>query len=104
WYEDDWLRNAFFAYLSRTGKINAELQTLKKDQYVETDWAALAKANPAAVRFVAEAELWQSHFEQGSPALGALAMAYPAEAGVGKEASSVYRSLAYFNPKNAKKP
>src|SRR5262249_47122288 len=101
WYEDESLRNMFFEYLSRSGKLEAELEQLKKDQHVaQSGWIAVARANPAAARFAAEAELWKSHYEQAAPALGAVAGMYPADLGVGREASSVYRSLAYFKPRN----
>ncbi len=39
-----------------------------------------------------------SHFEQSAPLLGSLAGDYPADAEIGNQASSVYRSLAYFDP------
>ena len=100
WFEDSALRAQFFEYLARTGKLQAELAELKLNQRGEGEWAPAAQANPAAVRFTAEAELWRSHFEDGAPALGALAALYPAEVSLGREASSVYRSLAYFNPGN----
>src|SRR5215471_5816435 len=101
WYEDQSLRNMFFENLSRTGRLAAELQQLKKDQNVgQAGWAEVARTNPAAARFAAEAELWNSHYEEAAPALGAVASLYPADLPVGREASSVYRSLAYFKPAN----
>ena len=54
--------------------------------------------NPAAADFLAYADLWRSHFEESAPVLKALAAQYPAEAEIGHTASSVYRSLAYFEP------
>jgi tetratricopeptide (TPR) repeat protein len=101
WFEDATLRSQFFEYLSRTGKLESELAELKLNEHGRPgEWMSVAEANPAAVRFAAEAELWRSHFEDGAPALGALAALYPAEPSLGREASSVYRSLAYFNPGN----
>ncbi|HEY6249180.1 MAG TPA: hypothetical protein VI685_04420 [Candidatus Angelobacter sp.] len=101
WFEDERLRDMFFEYLSRTGKLKTELEQLDKQEHVgQSTWPEVAKANPAAARFLAEAELWQSHFEKAAPALGAIAGLYPAEAEIGREASSVYRSLAYFKPIN----
>jgi len=100
WYEDESLRNMFFEYLSRTGRLEDELRAIKHENAGESGWPAVAKANPAAVRFEAEAELWRSHFEQAAPALRAVANLYPADNAVGREASSVYRSLAYFRPRN----
>jgi hypothetical protein len=101
WFEDDGLRGQFFEFLSRTGKLEAELQAIKSTTTApQTDWSAQAKANPAAVRFVAEAQLWRSHFEEGAPVIAAVSLQYPADADLGERASSVYRSLAYFDPKD----
>ncbi len=54
--------------------------------------------NPAAGEFLAQAELWRSHFEQAAPVLNALAGEYPADFDTARTASSVDRSLAYFEP------
>src|SRR6266481_2306548 len=99
WFEDERLRSQFFEFLSRTGKLETELQALKSGT-AQGDWPAQAQANPAAVRFVAEAELWRSHFEAGAPVIAAVAAQYPADVDLGRRASSIYRSLAYFEPKN----
>ncbi|HET6843685.1 MAG TPA: hypothetical protein VFK06_18695 [Candidatus Angelobacter sp.] len=98
WFEDEDLRSRFFEFLSRTGKLESELQALQSAS-VQGDWTNQAKANPAATRFVAEAELWRSHFEAGAPVIAAVAAQYPADAEIGRRASSIYRSLAYFDPK-----
>ncbi|HEU4416167.1 MAG TPA: hypothetical protein VFT65_15370, partial [Candidatus Angelobacter sp.] len=98
WFADEDLRGRFFEYLSRTGKLDAELQALHTNAE-NADWPAQAKENPAKVRFLAEAELWRSHFESAAPVIAAVARQYPADAGLGERASSVYRSLAYFDPR-----
>jgi Tfp pilus assembly protein PilF len=90
WFESSDLRDQFFDYLQRTNKLDAELAALQ--QLVPAD---ARQQNPAAMREIAEADLWQSHFEQSAPLLGKLAAAYPAEVELGTEASSVFRSLAY---------
>ncbi|PYP91831.1 MAG: hypothetical protein DMG65_05885 [Candidatus Angelobacter sp. Gp1-AA117] len=101
WIEDSGMRNMLFEHLSRTGKLQAELSQLKAEQSSSAaQWPDIASKNPAAARFMAEAALWQSHFEEAAPALGAMAALYPAEKEIGREASSVYRSLAYFNSRN----
>ena len=101
WFEDDELRAEFFEYLASSGKLEAELQTLRTARPAsQPDWASQAKSNPAAVRFIAEAELWRSHFEVGAPVIAAVAAQYPADAGMGERAASVYRSLAYFDPRD----
>jgi tetratricopeptide (TPR) repeat protein len=94
WFEDAMLRNRFFEYLSRGGKLQAELSAIHD---VAPDAASWGK-NPAAAHFLAYANLWRSHFEDSAPVLKSLAAQYPAEPEIASVASSVYRSLAYFEP------
>jgi tetratricopeptide (TPR) repeat protein len=96
WFEATDLRNQFFDYLSRTGKLDSELAQLQ--QLVPVP--AQQQQNPAATLELAEADLWQSHFEDSAPLLASLARAYPADTTLGDQASSVFRSLAYFDPAN----
>ncbi len=104
WPEDRNLRSWFFEYLSKNGMLESELAELQtKPGAKPEEWVAAAQANPAAVRFAAEAELWRSHFEDSAAPLGAVAALYPTDVSLGREASSVYRSLAFFNPKNTEK-
>jgi tetratricopeptide (TPR) repeat protein len=100
WFQDEDLRNRYFEYLSRSGKLEAELLGLKSAAGGNPDWTAQAASNPAGTRLIAEAELWRSHFEAGAPVLAAVARQYPADFKLGERASSVYRSLAYFNPQD----
>jgi cellulose synthase operon protein C len=86
WYYDDGLRAQFFQLLSSEGRLDAEVQSAaagKQD----------AKVNPAAVRFVAEAEAWRTHFEDAAPGLEAVAALYPADAGLAGRAAKLDRSL-----------
>jgi cellulose synthase operon protein C len=100
WFQDQNLRNEFFEYLSRTHKLDSAMATLRNQnaEAAKDDWTALATHNPAAARFLLESDMWQSHFEECAPIAGALASNYPAEPEIGSDASSLYRSLAYFNP------
>ncbi len=102
WFEDDGLRAEYFEFLSRTNQLDEALQALRtaNPDIGEGKWQQAAQSNPAAVRMFAEAELWRSHFENGMPALGALAAEFPADRDLGAEASAVYRSLAYFDGQN----
>ena len=93
WFEETALRNQFFEYLSRTGKLESELGALRQSAPDAASW----DNNPAAANFIACANLWQSHFEESAPVLKSLAAQYPAEPEIAHVASSVYRSLAYFN-------
>ncbi len=101
WFTDPTMRSQFFEYLSRTGRLEAELEALNPAGG-NPDWEAQAASNPAAARFFAEAELWRSHFEAAAPAIAVVAGQYLADAEVGERASSVYRSLAYFDPRNTR--
>jgi hypothetical protein len=102
WWESESLRTGFFDYLSRTGKLDAELAQLQKivaDPKSGPDGAN----NPAAARELAVVYLWGSHFEQSAPLLGTLAQAYPADAELGAQTVSVFRSLAYFDASDTAK-
>ena len=100
WFETPDLRSEYFEYLSATGKLEAELSTLQASESASATlpWPEIAKANPASTQFVAQANLWRSHFEDAAPVLEALAAEYPADAELGRTASSVFRSLAYLDP------
>jgi predicted Zn-dependent protease len=100
WFEEDDLRSEFFELLSRTNQLEAEFSALRRDTPTaqKQQWSELAQQNPAAARFVAEANLWKSNFEESAPVLKALAEQYPADIEIGRATSSVHRSLAYFDP------
>lgn len=112
WFYSSDLRSRFFAYLSRTGNLNSEMETLGASPvepptgHVQLPagqpdrWAKLASSNPAAAEFIAEGETWESHFEQAAPIMRALATEYPAQESLNSRAASVYRSLAAFQPKD----
>lgn len=93
WSDADDLRREFFDYLSSNGKLDAELAQLRSLLPGSNEQAE----NPAAARELAEAEMWQSHFEASTPLFNALAEAYPTDSGIGTEASSLDRSLAYYD-------
>jgi Flp pilus assembly protein TadD/predicted Zn-dependent protease len=104
WFESDDLRAEFFEDLSRKGRLETELAALENNTPTgeQHNWPGEAASNPVAARFVAEAELWQSHFETAAPVVDAVAAQYPADVELGTRASSLYRSLAYFEPKDTK--
>jgi tetratricopeptide (TPR) repeat protein len=105
WAESADLRDELFELLSSSGRLDAQLEALKQQapEIGNADWAALAHSNPAAERFWVESCLWQSRFEEGVGAADALAAEYPADEGLGRQASSLYRSLAYFHPEDTDK-
>ena len=93
WFEEAGLRNQFFEFLSRSGKLDSELQSLRESAPDAASW----EKNPAAADFLANANLWRSQYEESAPMLKSLAAQYPAEPEIAQTASSVFRSLAYFD-------
>jgi Flp pilus assembly protein TadD len=102
WFEDPGLRNEYFEYLSYSRQLEHELNALRQSapKPDTPDWAEFVGKNPAAATELAEAEIWRSHFEDSAPVLKTLAEVYPAEQQLDRNASSVFRSLAYFDPAN----
>ena len=100
WFEEPDLRNRFFEFLTRTGRLDAELKSLRQGAPSEGKerWGEFVEKNPAAGNYLTQANLWRSHFEESAPVLQALADVYPADAELGQTASSVFRSLSYFDP------
>ena len=105
WAEATDLRNDLLQRLSCTGKLASTLASLNSEapEISKGDWAGLTKRNPAAGRLWVEANLWQSHYEQAVDEAGELARAYPADGTVTDEATSLYRSFAYFHPEDTDK-
>jgi predicted Zn-dependent protease len=99
WFEEENLRNQFFEFLSSRGRLEAELSALQQSEPKDEKgaWGDFVRNNPAGGNYLAEAGLWRSHFEESAPVLKALAGEYPAEMELDRKASSVYRSLAYFD-------
>jgi Flp pilus assembly protein TadD len=100
WFYDADQRNQFFAELSRTGQLQTELQALRPAQADADSWSSAAKMNPAAARFVGEAEAWGSRYEAAAAPLRALIAQYPADVELGQRVASLHRSLAAFDPGN----
>ncbi|HKE07705.1 MAG TPA: hypothetical protein VKB48_07725 [Candidatus Acidoferrum sp.] len=99
WFEDAQLRNEYFERLSSSSQLERELYALRLGTAGTgaPNWSDAAKNNPAAVTEFAAAQVWRSHFEESAPALQSLAELYPVERELAREASSVFRSLAYFD-------
>jgi tetratricopeptide (TPR) repeat protein len=93
WYYDDQLRARLFELLAKQGKLETELAAVRSAK-------AASAANPAAARFVAEAEAWRSHFESAAAPLRTLATEFPGDAGLVTRAASTYRSLAAYDAHN----
>ena len=105
WAEAPDLRDELFELLSKSGRLDAQLEALRQEapEIGKGDWNGLAQSNPAAERFWLESCLWQSHFEDGVGAAEALAAEYPADEMLGGQAASLERSLAYFHPEDTDK-
>jgi cellulose synthase operon protein C len=101
WFEETDMRSQFFEYLSAKGELESELQSLRpvgSQTPGKSSWDEVVRSNPATGEFVAQAELWRSHFEDSAPMLRALAAQYPADPETTQTAAAVFRSLAYFEP------
>jgi Tfp pilus assembly protein PilF/TolA-binding protein len=98
WFEEPDLRSTFFEFLSYSGKLDAELSSLRQEAPAGGRWPEFVAKNPAAGEYLAQGDLWRSHYEESAPVLQALAEEYPAADELGRTASSVFRSLAYFDP------
>jgi cellulose synthase operon protein C len=96
WFEQEDWRNRYFSYLSASGQLRAELVSLEREAQAEGA-QGFAQKNPAAGDYLAQAELWESHYEESAPLLRELAGEYPADPEAAHTASSVFRSLAYFD-------
>ena len=99
WFEEADLRNQFFEFLTSSGKLGYELGAVEQNAPAggKGSWEEFVRNNPATGNFLAQADLWRSHFEESALVLKALAEEYPAEVELDRTASSVYRSLAYFD-------
>ena len=102
WFEEADLRSEFFEYLSSRGQLDSEMNGLRQNASPSDkgQWDRFVGTNPAAGEFLAQADLWRSHFEDSAPVLQALAEQYPADFETGRTASAVFRSLAYFEPED----
>ncbi len=96
WHHDAALRDQFFAYLSRTGKLDAELAALRTANPATP--VELVKSNPAALYWMAEAEAWRSHFETAAPMLLVMAEELPADFDIAGRTVAMHRSLSAFDP------
>lgn len=85
WFEADDLRSRFFALLSRTNRLQAELDGIRR------------LSNPVATRLLAEGEIWRTHYEDAAAPLQSLATQLPADEPIDVRAASLHRSLGQFD-------
>jgi hypothetical protein len=102
WFYDAQFRAMLFEGLSRQGRLYPELAEIRAANpgIVNRQFDQALASNPAAVQFVEEAEAWLSHFEVAAPAARSLATAYPGRREFTRKASSLYRSLAAYDPRD----
>jgi tetratricopeptide (TPR) repeat protein len=101
WWQSPELTTEFLGFLSRTGKLQTELQELGAPSLPTASSSVRVgstSTNPAALREQAEIQIFISHFEAAAPLLGQVADQYPADPDTGDTAISLYRSLAYLDP------
>ncbi len=104
WWASPDLQTQFLTYLSRTGKLQAEVDSLHAMGAEAFDPGAKADpkgSDPAALREMGEIEVFTSHFEVAVDSIGPVARLYPADSDLGDQAISLYRSLAYLDPTQA---
>ncbi|MCX6637758.1 MAG: hypothetical protein NT090_22105, partial [Acidobacteria bacterium] len=90
WFYDAGLRARFFEFLSRTNRLQAELQA-----------AQAQSATEVVARFVGEAETWLCHFEAAEPRLRTLAEACPGCRETAARAAALERSLGNLEAASA---
>jgi len=102
WFYDPQFRSMLFARLWHEGRLYPELAQIRAANpgIANGQFDQALASNPAAVQFALEAEVWLSHFEAAAPAARALATAYPGRSELTVKASSLYRSLAAYDPRN----
>ena len=102
WFYDSQFRAMLFETLSRQGRLYPELAEIRAANpgIVNGQFDQALASNPAAIQFADEAEAWLSHFETAAPAARSLATAYPGRREFTEKASSLYRSLAAYDPRD----
>ena len=101
WFHAPDLTNQFFEFLSRTGRLQTTLSSLERqlgNDATNGQWNRVARENGPAARLLAEARLWQCHYEQAAPILLASITEAPGEIDLGQRAATVHRSIAYEDP------
>jgi cellulose synthase operon protein C len=102
WFYDPELRSMLFERISQQGRLYRELAEIRAANpgVVNGNFDQALASNPAAVQFAEEAQAWLSHFEAAAPAARSLAAAYPGRREFTEKASSLYRSLAAYDPRD----
>ena len=86
WYYDEHLRARFFEMLSRTKRLDGELRAL-------ASMPATSLGDRSAQELIAQAQVWQSHFENAAPTLQLVTNVYPGDRVLGERTASLFRSL-----------
>ncbi len=101
WFHAPDLTNQYFEFLSRTGRLQPTLRSLEGqlgNDATNGQWNRVARENGPAARLLAEARLWQCHYEQAAPILLASISEAPGEFELCQRAATVHRSIAYEDP------
>ncbi len=86
WFEADDLRSRFFQLLSRTNRLQAELDAIRALN-------AKPEENPVASQLLAEGEIWRTRYESAAAPMKAMAAVFPADANLDARAAMLHRSL-----------
>lgn len=99
WYFDPGLRSQYFSYLSAHGRLDSELEQVRKmPPAARTTPEQLTASDPVAAEFIAEANLWRCQYETAAPLMRGLAANYPTDFTLDRRTSNLFRSLAAFDP------
>ena len=98
WFAADDLRDDFMQFLTRTGKLDAELAQLQPADGSAGTKVGSVEQQPAAAQELAELHIWTSHFEAAGSLFSALSEVYPASPELNDRAVSLFRSFSYLDP------
>jgi predicted Zn-dependent protease len=100
WFYTDDLRRQYFADLTESGQLETTLAAARAQIEGASDdrWDDAARANPAGVQLIAEAEIWRASFEQAAAPALAIATLAPSDEPIANRTASLHRSLAAYDP------
>jgi len=94
WFAADDLRARFFQLLSRTNRLQAELDSLRALNAKPED-------NPVAAHLLAEGEIWRTRYEAAAAPMRAMAAVFPADSEFDARAAMLHRSLDQLDAASA---
>ncbi len=90
WFEADDLRSRFFQLLSRTNRLQTELDAIRAMN-------PKPEENAVAARMLAEGEIWRTRYEAAAAPMRAIAAVFPSDSQADTRAAMLHRSLNQFD-------